>query len=159
MSHTKDWGDKIIITLHSDGERRYKKWCKNYRDGSCKYYLGKCTGSAHCEQYKNRYDDGSSTFHVTGKDDVKTVGQSGETSSKSLPLEEYYRRAGIFEKLCGKEVLVRSKPYVFRFGTVVADGDQHWLVEYDGKVHQCDRKTVFRNGAMYVCVEKKEGEE
>lgn len=54
MSKRGDWGDKTIIVLHPNDERRHRKWCEHYskEDGKCYKTLEKCGGSAHCKNYK-----------------------------------------------------------------------------------------------------------
>lgn len=54
MSKTGSWGDKSIIYLHSNDERRNRRNCVNYRhnDGYCEIYYSKCLGSTHCKFYK-----------------------------------------------------------------------------------------------------------
>lgn len=55
MPKRGDWGgDKVIIVLHPQDDRRHRKWCDNYRaeDGFCYKTFGKCGGSAHCKYYK-----------------------------------------------------------------------------------------------------------
>ena len=57
MPETGNWGgDKTILVLKSDGTRRNKKWCENYRasDNFCSVFCGKCIGSAHCDYYKSK---------------------------------------------------------------------------------------------------------
>lgn len=54
MSKRGEWGDKTIIVLHPQDERRHRKWCEHYRDedGICYKTFAKCGGSAHCKNYK-----------------------------------------------------------------------------------------------------------
>jgi hypothetical protein len=157
MSKTNDWGDKVIITLHSDGERRYKKWCDKYCDGECRYYLGKCTGSVHCTQYKNKYDDHSGSFYQK-KEDVQIPDQPASLPKTGYVFEQYFRRARLYEKLLGKTVLVRSAAYILRFGVVTEESFEIISVFYEGQVHKYDRRTAYRSGSIYVYEETKEKE-
>lgn len=56
MSKTGEWGDKTIIYLPGDGERRHEKKCEHYRPDEvgrcCKDgIVMKCNGAAHCKYY------------------------------------------------------------------------------------------------------------
>ena len=145
MSDTGMWGSQIIVTLHSDGERRHQKWCVNYTDDYCKYYCEKCRGSAHCSQYKNKHSDGTSVFRPK-----ETDAEPVDPPKPGFMYREYYRLAGFNEKLLNKTVLIKNTPYTLRFGFVTAEDWDFIYVEYDGKVHKHQRLTVYRSQAIYV---------
>ena len=157
MSRRGDFGDKIIVTLGSDGIRRHKKWCEHYEsmDNYCKIFCAKCIGSAFCTYYKNTLKEEPPIWRL--KESEKNAQQSvaeqsaiAEASDKKSVIREFYRIAMRGEKLLGKIVLIRNTPYTFRIGEVVADSFDYMSVEYEGRIHKHEKKIVFRNDNVYV---------
>lgn len=145
-----DWGDKIIITLHSDGERRHKKWCDNYDDNYCRVLCEKCVGSAHCEHYKNKNADSSHIFYR------KVVGEGGtgevpdEKTTGVSDCRERYRIASYGDKLLNKIILIKNTPHTFRICEVTSEDFYFFTVEYDGKKHRYEKRTAYRNNSVYI---------
>ena len=150
MPKTGDWGDKIIITLHSDGERRHKKWCDNYDENNCKVLCGKCVGSAHCDYYKNKNADSS---HVFYRKEVGGGG-TGEVSDEKPNCiglwRERYRAASYGDKLLNKIVLIKKTPHTFRICEVTSEDFYFFTVEYDGREHRYEKRTAYRNHSVYI---------
>lgn len=147
VSHRGDWGDKIIITLHSDGKRRHKKWCKNYDDNYCTALCRKCIGSAHCEHYKNDCESCSDVFH--SKNDIVDKSSSPKSPS-GYSWCELYRAASYGDKLLGKTVLVKNAPHTFRICEVTEEDFHFFSVEYNGKKHKYAKQTAYRNRSVYI---------
>lgn len=151
MSDTGNWGDKIIITLHSDGERRHKKWCDNYDDNFCRVRCEKCIGSAHCEYYKNKYADNSHVFYR------KKVGEGGTGKMPGInrlseigAWRERYRAASYGDKLLHEIVFVRNTPHTFRICEVKNEDFYYFIVEYDGREHKYEKRTAYRRHSVYI---------
>ena len=153
MSKTGSWGDKIIITLHSDGRRRHKTWCENYREGNyCTLLQGRCVGSAHCEHYKNRNEGGSDVLYRV----ARTVEQEGKTvvapPRRGFTLCERYRQASYGDKLLGKTVLVKNTPHTFRICEVTWEDIGFFKVRYDGREHKYAKQVAYRNQGVYLYI-------
>ena len=156
-------GDRIIIALTSDGVRRNKNWCENYRktDNFCAHFCGKCIGSAFCEYYNSKIKE--EVFRPKTDVEDKTepeksptvVGDEGEV----LTRREYYVRAEFFDKLIGKTVLVKSTPFSFRIGEVLEESLRLLKISYGGRVHIYDRYTAIKNRSVYLLNDYKELEE
>lgn len=152
MSYTGWWGDKIIITLHSDGVRRHKMWCIHYEDKNyCSHLCSKCIGSAFCESYRTTYFDKPTPAPNGDKEDGDTT-----TPLSPVTLEEYYSLATRTDKLLGKILLIRDTPSRFRIGRVVTDSFDILGVQYDGKLHKFSKRVLFANGRRNVYVLIKE---
>lgn len=102
MSKTGLWGDKIIVYLHSNDEKRDRHWCVNYRnhDNYCCERHGKCIGSSHCKYYekKGKNVDGGNPAVVRFPDSNKP--------------EDIVRKPGtvLHHKFKGDVVVVSSTP-------------------------------------------------
>ena len=145
MSFTGNWGDKIIITLKSDGKRRHKCWCKNYGEGNRCSILGNCMGSAYCTKYKNEIEEQEPVWRPK-----KEAPKPEEEKRKPRLKVEFYRRPGRGEALKGKLVMVRNTPHTFRIGEAVEDDFCYLSVSYGGEIHKYDKKIAFRNNGIYV---------
>ena len=150
MSDTGDWGDKIIITLHSDGERRHKKWCDNYDENNCKVLCGKCVGSTHCEYYKNKNADSSHVFYRKEVGGGGTGEVSDEKPNCIGVWRERYRAASYGDKLLNKIVLIKKTPHTFRICEVTSEDFYFFTVEYDGREHRYEKRTAYRNHSVYI---------
>ena len=148
VSHRGDWGDKIIITLHSDGKRRHKKWCEHYSDDNhCAALCRKCIGSSHCEYYNNENESSSDIFHH--KNDI--IEQDNQKKHQSdFVWCELYRAASYGDKLLNQTVLVKRSPFTFRICEVTEEDFHFFSVEYDGKKHKFDKKVAYRNRSVYI---------
>lgn len=148
------WGDKIIITLTSDGERRHKKWCEHYcsEDKSCSRICGKCPGSATCEFYKPITKEEEPIWRVV-QPDVEEP-QPKKDGRKPL-IREIYRLISYSDKLLGQTVMVKNTPYTFRIGEVVKEDFYFFSVEYGGRIHKYEKRTAIRNGSVYTYDETK----
>ena len=149
MSKTGNWGDKIIVSLHSDEKRRHKKWCDNYREGNyCIANCGRCTGSAHCDFYKNKSEADSNVSYCNKPPRVER--ETDKHAEMGFIWREYYRPANYGDRLLHSTVLVRSTPYTFRIGEVVNEDLYYFVVKYDGKEHKYSKKTAYRNRSVYI---------
>lgn len=165
MSKTHDWGDKIIITLSSDGERRHKCWCKHYRgeDKYCKAHMCKCTGSAFCSEYASEVEEERPIF-IYNEEQVDDVKQ--DEIIRNIPpkrcsrYDEYYRRAGYGDRLLHRTILFKSTMNTFKIGVVTDESLNEFAVEYNGKKVRYDKRAAFRAGGVYIFteVEVTEGE-
>ena len=161
MSDKGYWGDKIIFTLHSDGIRRHKKWCKNYgEDGSCSALCGKCVGSAFCEHYKSQFSEeepiyvrGNFTQACENKEDTATP------SKPKLRFEEIYTRANWGDKLLNKTILIKTMPHKFRIGEVIEEEFRTFTVVFGEMKRKYDKRICFRNNTVYIFNELKITEE
>lgn len=150
MSKTGDWGDKVIITLHSDGKRRHKLWCDNYCNGNCcTVFQGKCIGSAHCEYYKNPNEERSEVFYPKILPDRE--GEEQTIVSKSgFVWCEVYRQASYGDRLLGKTVLVRNTPHTFRICEVLEEDFYFFNVRFDGREHRYSKRVAYQNKSVYI---------
>lgn len=148
MSFTGNWGDKLIITLKSDGKRRHKYWCEHYRDGSCSKLCSKCVGSAFCSMYTDSIKEQEPIWYPKGTDDGGVAVAPKKT--KAIFKQQFYRKPYRDEKLLGKIVMVRNTPFTFRIGTAIEDNFYYMSVEYGGKIHKYEKKILFRNNGIYV---------
>ena len=150
MSKTGEWGDKIIITLFSDGSRRHKKWCEHYRsgDGYCTALCRKCVSSTHCEHYKS-----STGQSFIKKKDVICTPIIVSVDEPKPTLREFYRLATRADKLLGKTVLVKINDSTFRIGIVCREDFYNLYIEYDERIHTHDKRTVFNRGSLYLLTE------
>ena len=153
MSNRGDWGDKIIITLHSDGIRRHKNWCKHYESISnyCNAKCDKCIGSAHCDAY-------TADFVIEQAPVIKPTADlkhPTETPEKELIFikEEIYRLATRTYKLLGRTVIVRTTPYKMCIGVVTEDSFDRFEATCDSCVHKYMKRTTFRGKNVYVLIE------
>ncbi len=154
MSKTGDWGDKLIITLHSDRKRRHKKWCDHYRDDNhCAVKCEKCTGSAHCSHYKNNSEDGSDIFYLVRP--AEPDNKNEDKSRQGFALCEYYRLASYGDRLLHKTVLVKNTPHTFSICEVIDEDFYHFVVEYGGKNHKYSKRVAYRNNSVYIFLEFK----
>ena len=154
MSTTGNWGDKIILTLTSDGIRRHKNWCTNYRnsDNFCAKHCERCIGSAHCEDYETLQAEEMPIFKQE-EHKPSTIREENNEGAKIKPKEEYYRLAGRGDKLIHKTVLVRSTPYIFSIARVVYEDFYYFKVEHGGRIHKYDKRTAFRSNSVYILTE------
>ena len=153
MSIAGWWGDKIIITLTSDGKRRHKTWCEHYcsEDGACRKNCSKCVGSATCQHYKSTIDEEEPIWTVKPSLPKEPTESEGRTPIKT----EIFRLVSQTEKILGKTVMVRNTPHTFRIGEVVSEDFYFFSVEYGGKVHKYEKRTATRNRSVYVYEEEK----
>lgn len=153
MSKTNDWGDMIIITLRSDGIRRHKKWCENYRDsdGFCCAKICKCTGSAFCEEYKSDVEEEAPPY-IPWIEKMNGVIHE-EAPQKKMKYEEYYRRANWGDKLLHRTVLFKKTPSIFKIGVVVEESFHTFTVESNGVRTSYDKKAAYRMGSIYIFTE------
>ena len=163
MANKGDWGDKLIITLKSDGVRRHLKWCEYYCTGGKCDLIGKCCGSAHCEQYKSKYkEEGCFVFPEpeTHEPEQQTEPSRVEETPRKTAYEEYYRRAGWGDKLLGEIVLVRKDNwFTFRIAYVVEEDLHTFAAEYDGKKHRYNKRLAYKAGSVYLFKERKKTED
>ena len=157
MSKTGDWGDKIIITLHSDGVRRHKKWCINYQDDNYFSLLcEKCRGSAHCKYYKTE-------IYSATLGDAEAVEEKKEICEEEMPhhpeFEEHYSLASYGDKLLHKTVLVKISPHSAKFGEVVDEDFYYFTAKIDGKPHKYVKRISYARKGIYILTERKEIEE
>ena len=150
MSFTGNWGDKVIITLKSDGKRRHKYWCEHYRaeDGSCSKHCSKCVGSAFCSMYTDSIKEQEPIWFP--KCETIDVGVVPSKKTKAIFKQQFYRKPSRDEKLLGKIVMVRNTPFTFRIGTAIEDDFYYISVEYGGQIHKYEKKILFRNNGIYV---------
>ena len=153
MSRTGEWGDKIVITLTSDGKRRHKKWCENYiqEDSFCSVLCRKCIGSAHCEYYRDKLEN---TQEYIPKSTQPEETQETLGYKLSPVYDEYYRRATMADKLLGETVLVRGNYNTYKIGTVCYDSFSFFSVEYGGRIHKYSKHLAIRIG-VYVLEDTK----
>lgn len=52
-----------------------------------------------------------------------------------------------------RTVLVKVTPYTFRIGAVVDDDFYFFTVNFDGRNHKYEKRTVFRNDGLYIFTE------
>lgn len=170
MSNTGWWGDKTIICLTTDSERRHKTWCRFYSSGEKTCYKGggKCMGSAHCEYYDKRAGCGS-LKHVEAPDYVPTVAIN-ITEPSIVPKALVYQNSNPYgttlvghypsfgEKLVGKTVLIKVAGRV-EIGEVIDEGRyqsareviNYIAIEYDnGEIKKFDKKTVVRVKSFWI---------
>ena len=157
MSKTGEWGDKIIAVLHSDGKRRHKKWCDNYSEKNyCDLWCRKCTGSAHCDHYRNISEEKSDVFYLKKpillKPEEKTELKSGFVWC------EYYRSASYGDKLLHNIILVKNTPYTFKICEVLEEDFYFFVVEYEGKKHKYSKKFAYRSRSVYIPIDFKSNE-
>ena len=151
MSKKNDWGDKIIITLHSDGKRRHKKWCDHYQDDNfCDAHCSNCTGSAHCCNYKNKFEESSSVFYL--KENAVSPVTEETKATLNFAWCEYYKLASYGDKLLNKTVMIRNTPYTFKIGEIVEEDFNAFVVKYEGKKHRFLKKIAYRNSSVYVFI-------
>ena len=158
MSTTGNWGDKVIITLPSDGIRRHKNWCINHRkpDNFCSVLCGKCIGSAFCENYKTEIAEEKPVFQEmadAGKQ-VPCINLQ-PVKPKEFPMTEYYKLATVSDKLMGKTVLVRNTPHTFRIATVTEEDFYYFSVYYNGATHKYLKRAAMKSKSVYILVESK----
>jgi len=153
MSNRGDWGDKIIITLHSDGIRRHKNWCKHYESigNYCNAKCDKCVGSAHCEAY-------TADFAIEQEPVVKPAVEPNhppvmQEKERKFVKEELYRLATRTDKLLGRTVIVRTAPYKMRIGVVTEDSFDRLEVTCGSNIHKYLKRITFRRKNIYVLTE------
>ena len=153
MSKTHDWGDKVIITLTSDGVRRHKKWCEHYRasDKWCCAKLCKCTGSAFCDKYETDVEEEAPPY-IPWKEKMNGVIPE-EAPQTKMKYEEYYRRANWGDKLLHRTVLFKKTPSIFKVGVVVEENFHTFTVESNGERTSYDKKAAYRMGSIYIYTE------
>ena len=175
MSNIHDWGDKLIITLRSDGIRRHKRWCTNYRasDKFCSALCQKCIGSAFCESYTSKHEEEKPIFiHDVMQDYIDSIRpeklipdidapDKPETSyeRKKIKYDEYYRLASYGDKLLNRTILFKRTPFIFKIGVVVDESFSTFTVEYGGKKITYDKKAAYRMNAVYIFTEIEVSEE
>ena len=157
MSRRGDWGDKIIITLHSNDARRNKHWCVNYKqsDKSCFETVTKCTGSAHCPYYRQMADvgpvePGSVPDHVP----IIKLDEPKPSTVQTEPVRVYIpgHNPAFGEKLLGKVVLIKDRiTGRFTIGEIVSENHDSITVERDNSsTIKYSRKHVISQKNFWV---------
>lgn len=158
MSKTGEWGNKIIVVLHSDGKRRHKKWCDNYSEKNyCDLLCRKCTGSAQCLHYKNDDEKGSDVRYLINPISNKPVGIVKDPKPGFVWCE-YYRSASYGDKLLHNIILVKNTPYTFKICEVLEEDFYFFVVEYEGKKHKYSKKFAYRSRSVYIPIDFKSNE-
>ena len=154
MSERGSWGDKIIIYLKSNSERRHKTWCVYYEDGYCKHKMQKCCGSAFCESYLQKAGAGPvSEYGVPDfvpEIDVCTgtnVKREPECRNRNVVLCHY---ATFKERLIGKLVLIKQVDKAVIGEVVNMEGFYIVVDRDDGKISKFNRNIVIKNKALWV---------
>ena len=161
MPHTGWWGDKVIITLLSDGSRRLKNWCEYYDkvDKHCAFRVTKCCGASQCEYYKKKAGVGPVEWHQVPAEvpvvhivdqPVSNVESKPETKVKTLADFIPGHNPPFGEKLLGKVVIIKQ-PRRGNIGEVVDENHDYIIIERDdGRVSKFERKTTIRVKALWV---------
>lgn len=144
MSKGGDWGDKTIICLKSDGIRRHRSWCEHYEGGECDVLCGKCTGSAHCDNYVSIYKINPRT-PVDPIDDKPTPPPPPHRT-----FAEYYHIAYFGDKLLFKTVLIKQTESLLRIGYVTHESFRELTIEIDGVEHHYDKYVACKNRRIYL---------
>ena len=150
MSAKGDWGNKIIIALHSDGKRRHKKWCDNYCDDYCTARQSKCIGSPHCDYYQNKNEQTSDVFYskpAAGNEDVNVA----RTKSGFIWCE-HYRQASYGDKLLHNVILVKNTAHSFKICEVMEEDFYFFKVNFDGHDHKYSKRVAYENGSVYIFI-------
>ena len=162
MANRNDWGDKSIICLVSDGERRHKKWCAFEDNGYCSRKCRKCTGSAHCEEYVKRFGAGPMDTHafarvpiaverIVIKDEFNVPPSSTIPRKPSVENQIPGRHPYFDEKLVGKVILAKITGNKIVMGEVVSDTADFITVDRDdGVVVKYDRRKTFSLKTVWV---------
>ena len=167
MSDKGYWGNKIIITLRSDGIRRHKRWCTNYRasDKFCSALCQKCIGSAFCESYTSKHEEEKPIFiHDVMHDYIKTTKpnlvpifedeeQKTTHKTKKTKYDEYYRLASYGDKLLNRTILFKRTPYTFKIGVVIDETFGTFTVIHNEEKITYDKRNAFRMNAVYLLTE------
>lgn len=157
MSHRNDWGDYIIITLHSDGKRRHKKWCDNYRsDNYCTLLGARCFGSAHCDFYKNKDEKRSDIIYPEIQATPNDC--NAQKTTAAFVFGEHYRRANLGDKLLHKTVLIKDTPFSFKICEVVEEDFQRFTVIRSGKKHVYSKRIACKSNSVYIFIDCKNTE-
>lgn len=157
MAQAGWWGDKTIIYLSGDGERRHKKWCKFLgSDGLCSSKCMKCTGSAQCEQYVKRFGAGpiDSPESIKIPAEVERVEIKTPKPKISVPVVENQilgRRPNFDEKLLGKIVFAKTNCNRIIIGEVIAENLDYITIDKDeGGITKYDRRISFSRKSIWV---------
>ena len=155
------WGDKVIITLSSDNERRQKTWCEYYdkEDKHCTLRVTKCCGSTQCEYYKKKAGVGPiqsklvpidvPVVHITTQP-ISNIAEKPEQKPKTLADSIPGHTPPFGEKLLGKVVLIKKLRGV-DIGEVIDENHDYITIERDdGKVIKFDRKITIRQKTLWV---------
>lgn len=166
MSHTHEWGDKVIIVLSSHDERRLKNWCQYYRktDKFCEKLCIKCPGSAHCESYlcaegmgplrKEEVQKISSAVPVVYSAHepmpIQTIIERQKKPANQILISDRVKVLGHYatygDRLVGKIVLVKRSGGIYKFGCVESQDYENTVVELDD-----GERLTFRKIASIRC--------
>ena len=165
MSSTGDWGDKLIVTLHSDGIRRHQNWCRHYEAAGkrCTLLCEKCRGSAFCQYYKTGIkEEAPTTPSLPPKKARAGVATKQPASPKpvtppppSPKVEELFRRAGHGDKLLGKTVLIRKDIFSFKIAEVIEEDFHLFYTLEQGQKRTYVKRTAYEKKAIYILEESK----
>lgn len=122
-------GDRTIIYLHTNDERRHKSKCRYYSDGYCKKRLEKCIGSSHCEYYEERPNIDEET-----KKDFELPEKEQDNLLPGRPLDP-------FDTLSGKKIILFFKESKKQYGgTIIGSDANHVRIRLDhGGIYDYDR--------------------
>ena len=165
MSVTGWWGNKVIISLHSNDGRRHKCWCMHYNDKTkeCmhKRMSGKCVGSAHCELYVQKERVGAQqelnapsgvpSVHIPSQFveiEPKAVKEVKKESQHHYMLPGHYPNFG--ERLVGKVVLIDKLTSV-DFGVIISENHKRITIECDdGRIVNYDKIIAIRRNTFWL---------
>lgn len=177
MSNTGKWGDKIIITLHGDGIRRHKTWCKHYiRDDKwCAKHDFRCPGAAHCDDYiahqreqplKLNKDEVYTVLEIPENEKDPALSYISGSAAKIPPLLACVngKHPALDEKITGCTVLVRRPKDKVVIGTVTRkykvyeESNREYVPRLDvecddGTVLKLDRRMITSNKLLWVLEE------